>query len=254
MEYTVKRLGELAGVSVRTLHYYDQIDLLKPAGVRANGYRVYSERELLRLQQIIFLRELDFELERIKRIFDSPRYDPLGALEDQRELLSLKRERLGKMVRLIDKTIKHMKDQRKEKVTEADLRACFEDGKYDAYKAEAEERWGADQINRSENIMKNMTKAELAALQAEGDAVNRELARVMDRGAGSPKAQAAIGRHYEYIIRFYDPSWPLLEIYRGLGDMYVDDPRFKANYDKYRPGLAEFLREAMNIFCDRKEE
>lgn len=253
MEYQINELAKLAGVSVRTLHYYDEIGLLPPAFVKDNGYRYYTEKELLRLQQIIFFRELDFDLERIKGILDSPRFDALHVLRDQKELLKLKRERLGRLIRLIDKTMKNMEDEKEAKVTEKDLRECFARGKYEEYKEEAEEKWGKENIKRSENIVKGMSKEQLEKIKTEGDEINRALVRGMEKGAGSPEVQEVIERHFAYIIRFYDPSWPLLTIYRGLGKIYVEDPRFAANYTQYHPQLPEFLREAMEIFCDRKE-
>jgi DNA-binding transcriptional MerR regulator len=241
-------------VSVRTLHHYDHLGLLKPAAVRPNGYRAYGEKELLRLQQIFYFRELDLDLARIRRIFDAPRFDVLTVFEEQRELLSLKRGRLGRLIKLIDKTIRNMKDEKEEKVTEQDLRECFAQGKYEEYRREAEERWGSDKVARSENITKGWSKGRLEEIKREGDAINRALVLCMGEGPESAEAQAAVARHYAHIIQFYDPSWPLLSIYRGLGQMYVDDPHFRQNYEKYAPGLAEFMRAAMNIFCDRRKE
>lgn len=255
MEYTVKQLARLAGVSVRTLHYYDAIGLLLPSRVGNGGYRFYTEKEFLRLQQILFFRELDFDLGRIKRIFDSPRFDAAEVLEDQKGMLKLKRARLGKLIRLIDKTINNMnmKDDQQTKVTEEDLDKSFDDGKYQEYKQEAQERWGKDTVERSENIVKNMSKDQLARIKAEGEEISRALAENMEKGAGSPEVQKIIDRHFHHIIQFYDPTWPLLKIYRGLGDMYVEDERFAANYNKYHPLLANFMREAMGIYCDRQE-
>lgn len=253
MEYQIHELARLAGVSVRTLHYYDEIGLLSPARREDNGYRYYTEKELLKLQQIIFFRELDFDLKRIQKVLDSPRFDAQEVLADQKELLRLKQERLGKLIRLIDKTMKNMKDGKAAKITEKDLRECFAAGKYEEYKQEAEERWGKENIWRSENIVKGMSKEQLEKLKTEGDAINRALVENMAKGAGSPEVQEVIGRHFRHIIQFYDPSWPLLAIYRGLGKMYVEDPRFRANYAKYHPGLPEFMRAAMEIFCGRKE-
>lgn len=253
MDYTVKQLAKLAGVSVRTLHYYDQIGLLKPAYIKDNGYRFYTEKEFLKLQQIIFFRELDFELDRIRKIFDSPHFDPVEVLEDQKNLIELKRERLGRLIKLINKTIKNMKDEKQEKVTDKDIAQCFDNGKYEEYKEEAQERWGSDMVQKSENIVKNMTKEQLERIKTEGEEINRVLARNMQSGKSvdSPEVQAIVERHFNHIIQFYDKSWPLLKIYRGLGKMYVDDPRFAKNYNKYHPGLAEFMRDAMEVFCDR---
>lgn len=253
MEYTVKQIARLANVSVRTLRYYDKIGLLKPAFVGKNGYRYYTEKEFLRLQQIIFFRELDFELNRIKNIFDSPYFDQAEVLEDQKNLLKLKREKLGRLIRLINKTIKNMKDESKNKITDKDLLQCFDDGKYEEYKTEAQEKWGKDMVRKSENIVKGWSKEKMEEVKREGDEINKALAANMDKGIESAEVQEIVQRHFDHIIQFYDPSWPLLKIYRGLGKMYVEDGRFAANYNKYHPGLAQFLCDAMQVFCDRKE-
>lgn len=254
MQYTVRQMARMAGVSVRTLHYYDEIGLLKPAAVGRNGYRYYTEKELLKLQQVIFFRELDFELSRIGRIFDAPGFDAAEVLEDQKALLALKRERLGKQIRLIDKTIKNMKDDRQDKVTDRDLEETFSDGKYEEYKKEAQEKWGKDTVRRSENILKGMDKEQFEALKREGEEINQALGAFVGKDPKSAEVQQMIGRHYDYIIQFYDPSWPLLDIYRGLGKMYVEDPRFAANYTKYHPDMPQFMREAMEAFCDAKKK
>lgn len=139
-------------------------------------------------------------------------------------------------------------------VGDADLEDSFDEGRYREYKNEAEERWGKDMINRSEQIVKNMNKEELEKIKEEGETISRELADNMDKGAGSAEVQAIIERHFLLITQFYDSNWALLDIYRGLGKMYVEDERFAANYTKYHPDLPEFMREAMGIYCDRKEK
>ena len=147
-----------------------------------------------------------------------------------------------------------MEDEKRKKASDEDLENSFSDGKYREYRNEAQERWGKDMINRSENIVKNMDKEELEKIKAEGEEISRELADSMDKGAGSAEVHAIIERHFLLITQFYDSSWDLLEIYRGLGKMYVEDERFAANYTKYHPDLPIFMREAMGIFCDRKAE
>lgn len=254
MVYTAKQIARLSGVSVRTLHYYDEIGLLEPAFVEKNGYRYYGEQEFLKLQQILFFRELDFELSRIKAIFDSPRFDPIQALEDQKNLIELKRERLSRMIKLINKTIKNMKEEKNAKLTEKDLRDSFSERKYEEYKEEAREKWGRENVERSEDIMKGWNKEQYEKIKMEGDAINMELAACIDKDVRSEEVQKAIKKHYDYIIRFYDPSWPLLDIYRGLGKMYVEDERFAAFYKKYHPDMPKFMCEAMEVFCKEREK
>ena len=146
-----------------------------------------------------------------------------------------------------------MQDEKNEKIVDEDLSVSFGEGKYEEYKKEAQERWGEDMVKRSENIVKGMSKERLDEIKAEGGEINQALVHNMEKGIGSPEVQAIIDRHFHHIIQFYDPTWPLLKIYRGLGKMYVEDERFAANYTVYHPDLAQFMCDAMEVYCDKKE-
>jgi DNA-binding transcriptional MerR regulator len=247
MKYTIKKVADLAGISVRTLHYYDEIGLLKPTLVAENGYRYYEEKELLKLQQILFFKELEFPLEKIKEIVNSPYFNPQTALEDQRKLLKLKKKRTEELLALIDKTMQNLQNDTDQKVTQ-EMYDPFKDQEYLQYKDEVEKRWGnSDTYKQSMEKVKKMTKQEMDGLKEQGKQLNQELAKAMDKKIDDPEVQALIERHYQGIKFFYDCS---LEMYRNLGAMYVNDPRFTATYDKVKPGLAVFLRDAINYYCD----
>jgi len=249
MEYTIHKLAESAGVSVRTLHFYDTEGVLKPLRIGSNGYRYYGEQERLRLQQILFFRELEFPLDEIKAILDAPDFDMAEALKDQHRLLGLKRTRLGRLMKTIDETITSIK--KKKTMSDSDLYGSFTKEEMEKYQEEARQKWGDTKAyKQSAERVKKMSKGDLAAIQKENEEVNRGLAAAMDKGAKSKEAQAAIARHHAGIERFYTCS-PAM--YRNLGKMYVDDPRFTAHYEKYRPGLAIFVRDAIVYFCDREE-
>lgn len=248
MNYSVHQLANLASISVRTLHYYDEIGLLKPIRLK-NGYRQYGENELLKLQQILFFRELDFPLEEIQKIMNSRYFDMSVALQDQRKLLALKKKRLNGLIKTIDKTLvkinheKHMNDE--------ELYGSFTKDEMDQYAAEAKKRWGhTGAYKQSEERTKNFIKDDWKHLKEGMDTLTKKLAAAMDKGPRSPEFQKLIDEHYHSLRKFYEPN---LEIYRGLANMYVDDPRFKAFYDKYAPGLAEMMREAMLAYCDTHE-
>lgn len=250
MAYTVKQLAKLAGVSVRTLHHYDQIGLLAPAGRRNNTYREYGETELLRLQQILFFKELDIPLRDIKRMLDAPRFDTLEALKSHRKIIEAKRKRLGRLVKTIDKTAAKLHNEITMK--DEELYTSFSKTEMDAYAKEAKERWGhTDAYRQSIERTQHLTDADWKRIQKDADVFNSMLASVMDKDPGSEEVQALVQQHYNSLRTFYEPN---LEMYRALGQMYVDDPRFAKTYDKYAPGLAAFLRDAIQIFCDRGEE
>lgn len=250
MRYTVKQLAELSGITVRTLHHYDEIGLLKPAFVARNGYRYYEEAELVRLQQILFFRELSLPLEDIKRIMSQPDLDIVAILRDQRRLMQLKRSRLNGLIKAIERTITNMMNDKK--TPDEELYDAFKDDDIRAYQDEAKERWGnTEAYKESMAKVHTMTKKEMEKLKEDGRAFTKRLAESMDKGIYDAEVQALIAKHHEGINFFYACGY---DMYRGLGRMYVDDPRFTAYYDGFRPGLAVFMRDAIAHYCDEYEK
>lgn len=241
MSYTIQQLATLAGVTTRTLHHYDEIGLLKPTRQKTNGYRQYEEKELLRLQQILFFRELDFSLPEIIKILNSPSFDMKKALEDQRNLIELKKKRLGKLITTIDKTINKLTN--KKNMTDKQLYSDFNTDEQDQYAEEAKQKWGhTDAYKQSRERVAKMSKEDMANLKKAGEDLAKKIAEVMPKGAESKEAQELIALHYNGLRTFYEPS---VEIYRGLAEMYVADPRFTAYYERFGNGLAQFMHDAM---------
>lgn len=248
MSYSVHQLSQLASVSVRTLHYYDEIGLLSPVRLK-NGYRQYGENELLRLQQILFFRELDFPLDEIQRIMNSRYFDMSVALQDQRKLLELKKKRLNGLIKTIDKTLNKLNNEKN--MNDKELYGSFTKEEMDQYAQEAKERWGhTEAYKQSQERTKHFTKEDWKKLKEGMDVFMKKVVATMDKGPESPEFQELIDQHYKSLRTFYKPN---LEMYRGLANMYVDDPRFKAFYEKYAPGLAEMMRDAMIAYCDTRE-
>lgn len=247
MFYSINKLATLARVSVRTLHYYDEIGLLKPDHIKDNGYRAYGEKELLLLQQILFFRELEFPLDEIKRILRSPHFDMETALREQKKMLTLKATRLEALIQSIDKTLHHMNTN--QKINDEELYDAFKDDDVKEYQQEVKQRWGnTDAYKQSMERVGKMTKAQMDKLKADGIAHTQAIAGAMDQGVESPEVQALIKKSHEGINFFYDCS---LEMFRNLGEMYVTDPRFTAYYEKFRPGLAQFMKEAIDFYCSK---
>ncbi len=248
MNYTVKQLAKTAGVSVRTIHYYDEIGLLKPAFVKENGYRGYGEAELLKLELILFFKELDFPLEEIVRIMTSPNFDTMAALTDQKKYLELKEAKVKRQIVTINKAINN---PRGAEIIMQTTTTTIQD-KMEEYKKEAKARWGnTDAYKQSKERTAHWTKADYDRIAESTKTLTQELADTMDNGFDSPEFQALVDQHHQGIEVFYDCS---PEMYRGLASMYVTDPRFKDFYDKFRPGLAEALQKAINYYCDQKEK
>lgn len=247
--YSIKELSDLAGVSRRTLKHYDQIGLLKPKRQGTGDYRRYTKEELLRLQQILFFRELDFTLADIAKMMNSPRFDIRKSLEDHRALIEIRRDRLGALIETIDKTINGLTNK-KHTMTDQDLYSSFSKEEEQKYAAEAKERWGnTEAYKQSQERYGKMSEREKEKVMIEGDALMKEIAKAFKAGesATGDAVQKLIAKHYEGLRVFYDPN---PELYRGLGEMYVSDERFGAFFDKYASGLAAFMRDAMAMYAD----
>ncbi|MFB9328456.1 MerR family transcriptional regulator [Paenibacillus aurantiacus] len=249
MEYTVQKLGKLAGISTRTLRYYDEIGMLKPARINSSGYRIYGQDEVDRLQQILFYRELGFGLEQIKTIVNAPSFDGTKALLAHREQLLDRRKQLDQLILNVEKTIAvhegrtTMSDQEK---FEGFKQKLIDDNEA-AYGQEIREKYGDDVFNKSNTKLKNMTQDEHEALTRLAEEVKETLAQALTTGdpAGS-LAQKAADLHRQW-ISFYWSEYTK-EAHAGVAQMYVDDERFKAYYDAAQPGMAEFLRDAIHIY------
>ncbi len=246
--YTVKQLADLAGISVRTLHYYDTIGLFKPSVVGGNGYRYYDDAAVIRLQQVLFFRELGFSLDAITTILDQTDFDVLDALHTHRAALRDKVKRLNDLIRTIDSTILHLTGEMT--MSDQQLFAGFTPDEEQRYAQEARERWGAEEVDASYKRWNSYTQHKKDQILAEGGAIYAELVSHMGEGATSPAVQDLIARWHQHMRYFYEPS---VERLRGLGQLYVDHPDFAANFRAMHPDLPEFMRDVITVYCDRLE-
>jgi MerR family transcriptional regulator, multidrug-efflux activator len=253
MSYTVKQVADLAGVSVRTLHHYDQIGLLPPARVTAAGYRLYTGTELARLQQILFFRELGFELKQIHEIVYRPDFDERQALLAHRELLIEKQDRLGRLIRTIDETISRI--EKGKPMSDSSMFQGFDSGRVEEqiarYRDEAIEKYGKETVEQSEVQVRSLSPDKWKAIETETADINQRLAALMDtHAADSPEAQEQMERWYDLLNRYFSTYTP--EMFAGLGELYVADERFTAHYEQVRQGLAIYYRDAMKAFAERR--
>jgi MerR family transcriptional regulator, thiopeptide resistance regulator len=250
--YTVGRVAALSGVTIRTLHHYDEVGLLSPVGRSAAGYRIYEDRDLERLQRILFYRELGFTLDEISTIVDDPRTDALGHLRRQRGLLNERIERLSAMVDAIDYELEARTMDIP--LTPEERLEVFGEFRPEDYAEEAEQRWGETAAYKeSQRRVASYTKEDWQALKAEEKEIRARLAAALESGLApdSEEAMAAAEAHRQHISRwFYECSY---EMHRGLTEMYVSDERFRSNYDSQTPGLADFIREAALANASRAE-
>ncbi|PGL72149.1 MerR family transcriptional regulator [Bacillus sp. AFS055030] len=254
MEYTVQKLGLLAGISTRTLRYYDEIGILKPARINSSGYRIYGQAEVDRLQQILFFRELGMNLENIKEIITSPDFNSAKALKEHREQLLDKRKQLDLLISNVEKSIAQtegrMKMSNKEKF-EGFKKDMIEENEK-KYGKEVRGKYGDEAINKANQKVMNMTEEEHKEVTRLADELAKTLAEAVKTGDPSSEiAQKAADLHKQWLTFYWDQYSK--EAHAGLAQMYVDDERFKAHYDKEQHGTAEFLRDAIHIYTDFKK-
>ena len=251
MSYKVKEVSNLVGVSVRTLHHYDDIGLLKPEFVTEAGYRLYSDEDLERLQQILFFKELDFTLQEIKEIIESPDFDRKKALKAHKQLLIEKKSRLERLIESVEKTMESIEGGFE--MNKTDMFNGFDmteiEKHKEKYAEETKEKYGdSDAYKESSRRTSKYGKDDWSRIMSKWDEINKKIAANMDKGPADPIVQEGVAEYRQHITdSFYNCT---LEIFRGLGDLYVQDERFAKNLDKYKEGYSKFLREAIHYYCD----
>lgn len=246
MLYTIKELADLAGVTTRTLRYYDEIGLLHPAQTGENGYRYYDRDNLTQLQQILFFRELEVPLNQIQLIMSSPDFNLLQALKHHRAELQHRSKRLDTLINTIDRTMAAIKGETT--MTDKDYYEGFDEAKYED---EVREHWGnTPKYAESQKKWSSYSNEQKEAIKVEGGELTlRMVPKDASIPPDDPDVQQAIADYLAYINQYFytcDASF-----LRGLSDMWVEDPRFAQNYERIREGGAEFVRTAVHIFSDR---
>lgn len=242
MRLSVGETAKRMGISVRTLHYYDQIGLLTPAEISDAGYRFYDDAALERLQQILFFRELDFSLDEIRAMLSNPNYDKRRALENHRSLLMLKRRRLDELISLVEATIGGKAMKQPETTPEKIQSAKAE------YAREARERWGdTEAYAESEKRHAVYTDAQEDAIAKEANEIFAAFAAIRQEDPAASAAQALVEKWQAHITAHHYPC--TREILAGLGEMYTGDARFTETIDRFGAGTAQFMHDAIRAYC-----
>jgi DNA-binding transcriptional MerR regulator len=254
MSWSIVEVARYAGVSSRTLRHYDAIGLVPPAYVGSNGYRYYEREQLHRLQEVLVLRELGLPLDAVARVLDGTR-DRAAVLREHRVALVAERDRIARLADTVGRTIAEIEgDDTMTPLTPEELFDGFDAEKQREYEAELVERYGPQvqaKIDESWKRVGAMSKADANRIQVELAQRDGEYAALLDDGVdpADPRAQAVTASHYRWVCEFWTPD---AEAFAGLGDLYVDSPDFKARYDAVRPGLAEYVRDAMAVYAVEK--
>ena len=253
--YTISELAGLAGISVRTLQYYDEIDLLKPAETQSNGYRSYGTRELKYLQQVLLYKELGYSLRQIREVLYTPGFDLEASLLEQRRLISAKRTRLGSVIGTIDRTLAELRGEAvmsdKDRFNGLDIDEILQDQKQ--YDEEVDRTYDPKLVAESRKRTGKYSKDDWKQVLEEGGRINQEIARLMEAGAlpSDPEVQEQVKRYHAYIDRsFYSCS---MEVFKGLGSLYVHDLRFTDYYEQIAAGLAAFISDAIAWYTTETE-
>ena len=254
MEYTVQKLGKMAGISTRTLRYYDEIGILKPSRINSSGYRIYGQAQVDRLQQILFYRELGLSLESIKDIITAPSFDGKKALREHREKLLEKREQLDLLISNVEKTIALTEGR----ITMLDnekfegFKQKLVDDNEQKYGQEIREKYGEEAVNQSNHKLKGMTQEQYEQVTSLGVELNETLQAAFKTGDPAGElAQKAADLHRQWLSFYWDSYTK--EAHVGITQMYVDDERFTAYYDEKQPGTAVFLRDAVLFYAGTKQ-
>lgn len=237
-------MARLARVSVRTLHYYDQIGLLKPPRKEENDYRLYNSASLIRLQQILFYKELGFALKDIKSILDQPGFDYLSALENHKQVLLARIDQTHRLIETVDKTMKHLKGQIS--MSNNEYFTGFSEEQQAKYEKEAADKWGPEIVRDSNKKWASLSRQEKQKFFSNGERITLALRDSLDENPSSPRVQVLVKEWREYINFFYDCTPQIL---LGLGRMYTEDSRFRAFYEKVDPRLPDFFFKAIQVYC-----
>lgn len=251
MGYTVGEVARIAKTSVRTLHHYDSLGLVEPSARTEAGYRIYTDRDLGRLQQVLLFKELGFSLDGIGRIVNDPGFDPLEALVSQRELVVQKMRRTERLLALLDRTILAMEGGIS--MTKEEMFEVFGDFDPAEYEDEVKERWGdSDAYKESMRRTRRYTKSDWARFKAESEEINAEIIASMDAGVPPTdlRAMDAVERARLQIDQWFYPCSH--DMHSGLADMYVADPRFTATYEKMHVGMAQYVHDAIKANARRQ--
>ncbi|MGX9757315.1 MerR family transcriptional regulator [Clostridioides difficile] len=249
MEYTVQKLSKIAGISTRTLRYYDEIELLKPLKINSSGYRIYGQNEVNKLQQILFYRELGISLENIKNIINSPTFDSLSALKEHHSKLLAKRKQIDLLIENVTKTI--ALKEGKSIMTDLEKFEGFKEKMIDEneknYGTEVREKYGEDVINQSNKKFRNMSKKDYEDWQNLSTEIIRKLKKAFETGDASNELSQEVARlHHKWLS--YTWNTYSKEAHAALAEMYIADERFTSYYDKEQPGLAKFLRDSIVFY------
>ena len=232
---------------MRTLHHYDHIGLLKPARQTENGYRLYDEQALLKLQQILFYRELGLGLEEIKGILGKPGFSPLEALKQHRQALENRAERLAKLMDTVDRTIQHLEGGNN--MENQELFEGFSEEQQKEYTVEAAKLYGEKVVWDSQAHWESYSPQRKKEILQNGSQVITQITEAIEYGVGSPQVQALVTRWHRHIGNFYRCSYEVLD---GLADLYMDSPEFYNNFKKGHPAMPEILSEAIHSYCRGK--
>ncbi|MEX0312666.1 MAG: MerR family transcriptional regulator [Allomuricauda sp.] len=253
-KYSVKEVSTLSGVTIRTLHHYDNIGLLKPLERSEAGYRYYGEAELFRLQQILFYKELDFSLQNISKLLDKPDYDLIAALKNHKKALKRRKVQIDTLLKTIDTTIAHL-SKKKENLNPEMLYKGLSKEMGTVYREEAMTKFGREIVERAEGELMKLGEKDFKLLKENFNLVNKDLFALHRSSPKAAVVQDLISKHYQFIRTFWGTAGSKdsqAKAYAQLGELYVEDGRYTMIDGEPQPRFAQFLKEAMQYFANHR--
>lgn len=252
MEYAISALARCAGISTRTLRYYEEIGLLIPARINSSGYRIYGDAEVKKLHQILFYKSMGLELGKVKEIMEDPNYDKLQAMERHLSRLKMEKSRMEQLIQNASDTISEMKGEIKMKDQDrfkGFMKEIVEENDK-KYGKEIREKYGEEEVEEANRNMMNMSKEEYERWKQLEEQVQKQLTLAVETGDPASEAAMETCRLHKEWLGLCGAKYSK-EYHKGLAEMYGADPRFAAYYDNAAPGAAAFLRDAIMIFCQK---
>lgn len=245
-----KALADISGVSVRTLHHYEKIGLLSPARNPENAYREYGEREVTRLQQILFFKACGFPLVKIKKILEHPQFCPKEAFLLQKAFLRKEKEKIETMLETLERSLQEMEGEYK--MAQKEKFAGFDFSK-NPYEEEAKRLWGENTVSQNKRHMEALSEKELEGLEAEMETLFSDMASLLGKNPDDEEVQKEMHRFYQYLNQNFGVEYSL-EAFAGLGQIYVSDSRFQENIGRFAPGLSAFLAKALEAYAENQKK
>jgi len=242
MKYSISQVSKIAGISIRTLHYYDQQNLLVPLRDSENGYREYTDQHMIVLQQILIYRQMDFSIAQIKQVLNQDEQTLFESLKLQKQTLKNKAIELDSLIKKVEISMNKLDKQRIDKI----LYEGIDLQKAEDWEVQARQNYSSESVDQSYKRLGKLSQEQLERIKVKGEEIAHNLAENLDQKIDSDIIQSIVKQHHAWVENFYDATF---EVYTGLADMYLQSDEFTEFYDKHKKGSTLHLNQAIHYFA-----